>query len=165
MVDSSDTCSRPTTQGPGLTINRTRTITFGLMATPAKPQPRNPVGTRSNWPPSLRGSKGPSQSSLALLGNSMYWGTVANDAGMYPWNHNYSLWRYFGLLKGGKTAGDFIEDGWLANFRRLCLEGGNHSGGSTGSDRQSLTCSMQKKGGDLRSSEGQLRGDGMARNL
>ena len=62
-----------TSANRGIILNRTRTITFGLMATPMKPQTHNPVPPRANWPPPLRVSQGADQSSLQLIGNSNYW--------------------------------------------------------------------------------------------
>ena len=76
-------------------LNKTRTITFGFMAAPAKPQPTSqnsantgPVPARANWPPGLRVTKSGEQSSLDLIANSAYWGTAGNDNGFYPWNKN-----------------------------------------------------------------------------
>ena len=71
--------NHPATQGGGVKLNKTRTITFGFMAAPAKPQPTNqnaantgPVPARANWPPNLRVSNGVEQSSLNLIPNSAY---------------------------------------------------------------------------------------------
>ena len=77
---------------------------------------------------------------------------------MYPWNRNYSLYHYFAALKGGEKVGDFIANSWIPNFQRLCLEGGNHSGGPTGSEPQSLPCQMAKQeAGNVQYTASQMR--------
>ena len=139
--------NHPATQGRGVVLNETRTITFGIMATPAKPQPSDPVNPRANWPPRSRVTTGPAQASLDLIGNSMFWGSDGNDNGFYPWNHNYSLWHYWESLRGGASPGDFA-DGWTANLARLCLEGGNHTcpPGAPPTCKTSLTCELAGEG-------------------
>jgi hypothetical protein len=107
-----------------------REIVFGLMASPAKPQPSSPVPARDHWPPWLRidGLGGaPRQVSTNLIANSMYWGTVDNCAGWYPYLENYSIWTYFAERRAGATTSDFINTEWLPWLAQRCVKNGNHS--------------------------------------
>ena len=69
----------------GATWDKARTITLGMMAAPAKPQPSNPASSARRWWPATAGSKDPRPAfkddlvTAELVGNSMYWGTHAND--------------------------------------------------------------------------------------
>eukprot|EP01048_Picozoa_sp_COSAG05_P028012 COSAG05_NODE_8464_length_701_cov_1.546512_1_plen_214_part_10 len=70
---------------------------------------------------------GPIGASAFLIGNSNYWGTEDIAAGYYPYGHNFSLWEYFGLLRGGAAPTDFLKSSYLTMLRRDCLARGNLS--------------------------------------
>jgi hypothetical protein len=61
------------------------------------------------------------------MANSMYWGTVDNAAGWYPYLQNYSIWTYFAERRAGATTPDFINTEWLPWLAQRCIENGNHS--------------------------------------
>lgn len=77
----------------GAKLTRTRTVEFGMMVAPSKPQATLGAETaRGQWtrangmPRTDPGTDGgPVGSSAALIGNSGYWGARDGDAGFYPY--------------------------------------------------------------------------------
>lgn len=154
-------------------LTRTRTIEFGMMVAPSKPQATLGAETaRGQWtrangmPRTDPGTDGgPVGSSAALIGNSGYWGARDGDAGFYPYvvmltvvpfldacchsnctaythcgcirngfvsfwiryEHNFSIWEYFGLLRGGAPATDFLANDYAQMMLRDCVARGNLS--------------------------------------
>ena len=99
----------PHAVGPGGTaLTRTRTIEFGLMASPAKPQAAAPTDTSRDW--WLVGGATENQVSLEFLGADYYWGSQTPCLQYYPFLQDYSVYD------------------WLVNVRTTGLVGGTTSG-------------------------------------
>lgn len=76
----------------GAVLNRPRHITFGLMASPAKPQAAAPLDSPRQW--WLVGGASESQVSLEFLGADYYWGSQTPCLAYYPFLHNYSVFDW-----------------------------------------------------------------------
>ena len=73
-------------------LTRTRSITFGLMATPAKPMPSTPMSWRAWWPAGMTTQSG---LNFKLAGSCYYWGAQAPCIQFYPAFRNNALWDEF----------------------------------------------------------------------
>ena len=96
-------------------LARPRTLTFGLMATPAKPMPESPVSFRRWWtgPPN---EKTKDTVGCGFMGACYYWGAAGPCYAFHPALGNYSIYDEFARLrKGGATDPAFV-DKWLAQF-------------------------------------------------
>jgi hypothetical protein len=76
----------------GVTLSRQRKITFGLMASPAKPQAVAPVGSPRDW--WLVGGATESQVALEFLGADYYWGSQTPCLAFYPFLRNTSVFDW-----------------------------------------------------------------------
>ena len=99
----------------GVTLARPRTITFGLMATPAKPMPASPVSYRRWWtgPPNekVKNSVG-----CGLMGACYYWGSAGPCYAFHPAFANYGIYDEFARLRKGGAIDPAFLDKWLAQF-------------------------------------------------
>jgi len=65
-----------------------RNITFGLMASPAKPQPTTPKRSPRSWWPGVVGDQTDEQLRFSMLGADYYWGGQTPCLQYYPYNRN-----------------------------------------------------------------------------
>ena len=98
-----------------VTFTRPRTITFGLMATPAKPMPAAPVNYRRWWPGSPD-PKTPDVVNFAFLGACYYWGSASPYHAFWPAYKNFSIYDEFARLRQGGAADPSFLKKWLAQF-------------------------------------------------
>jgi hypothetical protein len=96
-------------------LARPRTLTFGLMATPAKPMPVSPVSFRRWWtgPPS---EKTKDTVGCGLMGACYYWGAAGPCYAFYPALGNFGIYDEFARLRKGGAADPAFVDKWLAQF-------------------------------------------------
>jgi hypothetical protein len=125
----------------GATWNTTRAIVFGLMPSPAKPQPTRPMASpRSWWPGAGPEANGPDNEAwpttlrLTMLGAGYYWGTQTDWLQYYPINHNYSIYSKLAQIRktgdvgqmSKKThptmANDWLRD-WMQIYQSACKSG------------------------------------------
>ncbi len=99
----------------GVVLARPRTVTFGLMATPAKPMPESPVSFRRWWtgPPNER-----TQDTVGcgFMGACYYWGAAGACYAFHPAFANYSIYDEFARLRQGGATDPVYVDKWLAQF-------------------------------------------------
>jgi hypothetical protein len=102
--------TRPTT------LTRPRSITFGLMATPAKPMPEAPVNFR-RWFPGAQVASTEQVVNFGFMGACYYWGASGPCYAFYPAFQNFSLYDEFARLRKGGTADFSFTDAWLKQFQ------------------------------------------------
>ncbi|MFN2508989.1 MAG: glycoside hydrolase domain-containing protein, partial [Chthoniobacterales bacterium] len=92
------------------TVNRQRTIVFGLMATPAKPMPEPSFRKWSFGPSSADGDY-----PLGLISSSMARGSVSKHSSFYPAFRNYSFYTEMAAARRtGSPAGRSFLEAWIA---------------------------------------------------
>jgi len=96
-------------------LARPRTLTFGLMATPAKPMPESPVNFRRWW------TGAPSEKTrdtvgCGLMGACYYWGAAGPCYAFYPAFGNFAIYDEFARLRAGGARDPAFTDKWLAQF-------------------------------------------------
>ena len=94
---------------------RARAITFGLMATPAKPMPAAPASFRRWW----TGSPDPRPKDaveLGFMGACYYWGASGPCYAFYPAFRNFGIYDEFERLRRGGGRDRGFTDRWLAQF-------------------------------------------------
>ena len=103
-----------------VTLTRPRTITFGLMATPAKPMPETPVSFRRWWP-GLPKPKTANVVNWSFLGACYYWGGAARArllSGLQELQHLRRVCcayaRAVRLIRSSSTSG------WRNSVRKTC---------------------------------------------
>jgi len=94
-------------------IARRRTITFALMATPAKPMPEAPVHHRAWWPMSTANREGVD---FHLIGACYYWGSQTPCLQFYPAFRNFSIFDEIARIRRTGQADMAFTDRWLAQF-------------------------------------------------
>jgi hypothetical protein len=96
-------------------LSRPRTLTFGLMATPAKPMPESPVSFRRWWtgPPNAK-----TQQTVAcgFMGACYYWGAAGPCYAFAPAFGNFGIYDEFARLRSGQATDPAFTDKWLAQF-------------------------------------------------
>lgn len=94
-------------------LTRRRTISFALMATPAKPMPQQPVNYRAWWPVSTANKEGVD---ITLAGACYYWGGQTPCLQFYPAFRNFSIFEELAKVRvSGKPEPGFAER-WVAQF-------------------------------------------------
>jgi len=96
-------------------LKRPRTIVFGLMATPAKPMPSEPVSFRRWWT-GVPNEKSRDVVGLGFMGACYYWGAAGPCYAFYPAFRNFSIFDEFARLRNGGRADPGFTDNWLAQF-------------------------------------------------
>jgi len=96
-------------------FKRPRTITFGLMATPAKPMPETPVNFR-RWFPGAQVTNTEQVVNFGFMGACYYWGAAGPCYAFYPAFKNFSLYDEFARLRKGGTADLAYTENWLKQF-------------------------------------------------
>lgn len=102
--------SRPTA------LTRPRTLTFGLMATPAKPMPEAPVNFR-RWFPGSPVTNTEKVVNFGFMGACYYWGAAGPCYAFYPAFKNFSVYDEFARLRAGGAADFAFTDRWLSQFQ------------------------------------------------
>jgi hypothetical protein len=90
-------------------LDRPRSLTFALQATPAKPRPDGPKPWRT-W--QLACDAGPDFVSLCLLPAGLYWGAETRFASVAPRGGDYQVPRWIAAARRGGTGRPPIES-WL----------------------------------------------------
>jgi hypothetical protein len=94
---------------------RAREITFGLMATPAKPMPEVPVSFRRWWTGDPdAGSKDVVH--LGFMGACYYWGAPGPCYAFYPAFRDFGIFDEFARLRRGGARDPGFTDRWLSRF-------------------------------------------------
>jgi len=102
--------TRPTT------LDHPRTITFGLMATPAKPMPEAPVNFR-RWFPGPPVANTAQVVNFGFMGACYYWGAAGPCYAFYPAFRDFSIYDEFARLRKGGTADLAYTENWLKHFQ------------------------------------------------
>jgi hypothetical protein len=97
-------------------LARPRAITFGLMATPAKPMPEAPVNFR-RWFPGAPVTNTKQVVNFGFMGACYYWGAAGPCYAFYPAFKNFSIYDEFARLRAGGTADLAYTDNWLKQFQ------------------------------------------------
>jgi hypothetical protein len=92
-----------------------RTITFGLMATPAKPMPDAPVSYR-RWFPGPAVTNTAQVVNFGFMGACYYWGAAGPCYAFYPAFKNFAVYDEFARLRKGGTADFAFTESWLKQF-------------------------------------------------
>lgn len=98
-----------------VTLTRPRRITFGLMATPAKPMPETPVSYRRWWTGSP-GGKPRDSVALDFMGACYYWGAAGPCYAFSPAFGNFRIYEELARLRRGGAKEPAFVDRWLAQF-------------------------------------------------
>jgi hypothetical protein len=98
-------------------LNRARTLTFALQATPAKPMPEQPYNWRRWW---ATGTDNKIENvGIDLWPSNEYWGGRHHATSIYPAFKDYRFWEQLALYRRtGKRDPEF-EKQWLARFKHL----------------------------------------------
>ncbi len=101
----------------GVMLARPRTVSFGLMATPAKPMPDTPVSFRRWWtgPPN---EKTKDMVGCGFMGSCWYWGAAGPCYGFHPALCNFGIYDEYARLRKGGAADPAFVDRWLAQFTK-----------------------------------------------
>ena len=99
-----------------VTFTRSRDITFGLMATPAKPMPETPVNFR-RWFPGSQVANTEQVVNFGFMGACYYWGAAGACYAFYPAFKNFSVYDEFARLRKGGTADLAYTENWLKQFQ------------------------------------------------
>lgn len=96
-------------------LGRTRTIVFGLMATPARPMPENP-----SWRRMGVASGVPAEHNYKILGMCHYWG--ANLYQVKPRGEDYEIVRQIAAVSRGEPKDQAFFDAYLAKHPDIRAE-------------------------------------------
>lgn len=96
-------------------LTRPRTLTFGLMATPAKPMPEAPVNYR-RWFPGAYVANTEPVVNFGFMGACYYWGAADPCFSFYPAFKNFAIYDEFARLRRGGTADFTFTETWLKQF-------------------------------------------------
>lgn len=96
-------------------LARPRSITFGLMATPAKPMPESPVNFR-RWFPGSPVTNTEQVVNFGFMGACYYWGAAGPCYAFSPAFDNFSVYDEFARLRKGGAADFAFTDTWLKQF-------------------------------------------------
>ena len=96
-------------------VARARTLTFGLMATPAKPMPEQPFSFR-RWFPSHEIVAAPDTLPFGWMGACYYWGAAGACHAFYPAFKDFSIYDEFARLHRGGEMDPGFTPRWLAAF-------------------------------------------------
>jgi len=95
-------------------LTRTRTLTFALQATPAKPMPETPYNWRRWW--ATRTDQDVQSVQIAFWGGNGYWGGKEFATSVYPAGKDYGFWEKLSeQRRTGKLDKEFAEK-WFARF-------------------------------------------------
>jgi len=97
-------------------LTRPRTLTFGLMATPAKPMPEAPVSFR-RWFPGAQVANTEQVVNFGFMGACYYWGAAGPCTAFYPAFKNFSVYDEFARLRKGGAADFTFTETWLKQFQ------------------------------------------------
>ena len=112
------------TRPRGIVLTRRREIVLGMMASPAKPQPTEPVSSpRAWWPDDAGARRSPETVSAGLVAASIYWGTASDYTGYYPFAHNYSIFHALASMRGtGQYDVPNFFSSWVQLFVKDCAQ-------------------------------------------
>lgn len=97
-------------------LTRARTITLGLMATPAKPMPETPVNFRRWWAGSM-GAQTTNTAHFNFMGACYYWGAAGPCFAFYPAFQDFSIYDEFARVRRTGEVDRGYTDKWLERFR------------------------------------------------
>ncbi len=96
-------------------LDRARTLTFALQATPAKPMPEEPYNWRRWW---ATGTDGKSEDVVLFLWPSNeYWGGLSHATSIYPAFKDYRFWEQLAQYRRTRRRDSEFEQQWLARFK------------------------------------------------
>ncbi|MDY0170327.1 MAG: DUF6067 family protein [Thermoguttaceae bacterium] len=95
---------------------RPRTITMGLMATPAKPMPEVPVNFRRWWAGSM-GARTTGTVHFNFMGACYYWGAAGPCFAFYPAFRDFSIYDEFVRVRRTGEVDRGYTDKWLERFQ------------------------------------------------
>jgi len=99
-------------------LDRPRTLTFALQATPAKPMPEEPYNWRRWWA-NTRTERDVQDVMINFWGGNMYWGGQYFATSIYPAFKDYAFWEQLAeSRRSGKRDPEF-QTQWLARFEGL----------------------------------------------
>ncbi len=97
-------------------LDRVRTLTFALQATPAKPMPETPYNWRRWWANTRTDVQ---DIILNFWGGNMYWGGRWFATSIYPDRKDYRFWEQLAeSRRTGKRDHEFEEE-WMARYKGL----------------------------------------------
>jgi hypothetical protein len=94
-------------------IARRRTISFAIMATPAKPMPQQPANYRAWWPIGTQNKEGVD---FTLAGACYYWGAQTPCLQFYPAFKNFSIYEESATIRRTGKADMSYTNKWLQQF-------------------------------------------------
>ncbi|MCL1920514.1 MAG: DUF6067 family protein [Kiritimatiellaeota bacterium] len=97
-------------------LGRARAITFGLMATPAKPMPEEPLNFRRWFPSHEIAADAPGTLPFGWMGACYYWGAAGPFHAFYPAFKDFSIYAEFGRLQRGGALDPTFTPRWLSAF-------------------------------------------------
>lgn len=97
-------------------LTRPRTIAFGLMATPAKPMPEQPVNFRRWWAGSMSADT-TNTAHFNFMGACYYWGAAGPCFAFYPAFQDFSIYDEFARVRRTGEIDPGYTDRWLERFK------------------------------------------------
>ena len=97
-------------------LTRGRTITMGLMATPAKPMPETPVNFRRWWAGSMS-ARTTGTAHFNFMGACYYWGAAGPCFAFYPAFRDFRIYDEFVRVRRSGNIDRGYTDTWLEHFR------------------------------------------------
>ncbi len=95
-------------------LERPRSITFALQATPAKPMPEHPYNWRRWW---ATGTDGKIEDvGIDLWPSNEYWGGLSHATSIYPAFKDYRFWDQLAQYRQTRKRDPAFEEQWLARF-------------------------------------------------
>lgn len=99
-------------------LDRARTITFALQATPAKPMPETPYNWRRWWA-NTNTDKDVDSVQIAFWGGNGYWGGRHFATSVYPDGKDYSFWEKLAEQRRTGKLDKEYEQQWFARYSGL----------------------------------------------
>jgi len=98
-------------------LERPRTLTFALQATPAKPMPEEPYNWRRWW--STRTDRDVESVQINFWGGNMYWGGRHFATSVYPAFEDYGFWEHLATSRRTGQRDREYEQEWISRFENL----------------------------------------------
>jgi len=98
-------------------LDRPRTLTFALQATPAKPMPEEPYNWRRWW--STRTDRDVESVQINFWGGNMYWGGRYFATSVYPAFEDYGFWEHLATSRRTGQRDREYEQQWISRFENL----------------------------------------------
>jgi len=98
-------------------LDRSRTLTFALQATPAKPMPEEPYNWRRWW--ATRTDRDIDGVQIAFWGGNGYWGGRHFATSVYPDRKDYTFWEKLAEQRRTGKLDKEYEQQWFAHYAGL----------------------------------------------